>query len=166
MDSLLVRPCVLLAAHRALQLLKVLGVSFVSNGRGTHCVPQQSRDCLQPLAKCQLAASRLATSGGYISSEPMREFLGIRGSAMSLPTLFPAHDHCRTSAPMWCHLTIPGCQIGWDARMTSTWSWLTGRARKLSPMRTAPKQKPNAVDRARTTECPISSFESNGYGQT
>ena len=69
------------------------------------------------------------------------------------------------SAPMRCLLTIPGCRIGWDALMTSTWSWLTGRARKLSPMRTAHKQKPNAVDRARTTICPISSFESNGYGQ-
>ena len=67
---------------------------------------------------------------------------------------------------MRCQLTIPGCRIGWDARMTSTWSWLAGRAQKLSPMRAALKQKPNAVDRARTTESPISFFESNGYGQT
>ena len=75
---------------------------------------------------------------------------------------------------MRCQQTIPGCRIGWDARMTSTWSWLPGRARKLSPMRTAPKQKPNAVDRARTTVQPHllsqmatdkhNSFESYGYG--
>ena len=105
----------------------------------------------------------------------MREFLGIRGSAMSLPTLFPAHDHCRTIGPYAVPPNIPGCRIGWDARMTSTWSWLTGRARKLSPMRTAPKQKPNAVDRARPLHVQShllsqmatdkhNSFESTGYG--
>ena len=97
-DSLLVRPCVLLAAHRALQLLKVLGVSFFSNGGHPLRAAAVSRLPAFP-GKCQLAASRLATSGGYISSDQMRELLGIRGSAMSLPTLFPAHDHCRTIGP-------------------------------------------------------------------
>ena len=76
-DSLLVRPCVLLAAHRALQLLKVLGVSFFSNG-GHHIACRSSLvTACTPWHKCQLAASRPATSGGSISSDHMRNSKGI-----------------------------------------------------------------------------------------
>ena len=164
-DSLLVRPCVLLAAHRALQLLKVLGVSFFSNGGHPLRAAAVSRLPAFP-GKCQLAASRPATSGGSISSDQCANSLEYEVVLCHCLRCFQRTITAEPSAPMRCHLTIPGCRIGWDARMTSTWSWLTGRARKLSPMRTAPKQKPNAVDRARTTTCPISSFESNGYGQT
>ena len=165
-DSLLVRPCVLLAAHRALQLLKVLGVSFFSNG-GHHIACRSSLvTACTPWHKCQLAASRLATSGGSISSDQCANSLEYEVVLCHCLRCFQRTITAEPSAPMRCLLTIPGCRIGWDALMTSTWSWLTGRARKLSPMRTAPKQKPNAVDRARTTTCPISSFESNGYGQT
>ena len=162
MDLLLVRPCALLAAHRALQLLKILGVSFFSNG-GHPCVPQQSRDCLHVPGKMpKLAAFRLATSGGYISSDQCANSLECEVVLCHCLRCFQRTITAEPLAPMRCQLTIPGCRIGWDARMTSTWSWLTGRAQKLSPMRAA--QKPNAVDRAQTTESPISFFESNGYG--
>ena len=97
-DSLLVRPCVLLAAHRALQLLKVLGVSFFSNG-GHHIACRSS--LVTACIPWQMPTSSLLACyfWGVHLLRPMREFLGIRGGAMSLPTLFPAHDHCRTIGP-------------------------------------------------------------------
>ena len=65
----MVRPCALLAAHRALQLLKVLGCKLHFNGGAQDRVPQQSRDCLHSLALMPTSSLRLATSEEIISSD-------------------------------------------------------------------------------------------------
>ena len=111
-DSLLVRPCVLLAAHRALQLLKVLGLSFSSNG-GHHIACRSSLvTACTPWHQCQLAASRPATSGGSISSDHMRNPKGIyclinisgtRGGANGNTYVFSrAQPLQKPQAPMRC----------------------------------------------------------------
>ena len=115
-DSLLVRPCVLLAAHRALQLLKVLGVSFFSNG-GHHIACRSSLvTACTPWHKCQPAASRHATSGGSISSDHMRNSKGIhclinisgtRGGANGNTYVFSRAQSLQNQRPLCGALNYP-----------------------------------------------------------
>ena len=92
---------------------------------------------------------------------------------MSLPTLFPEHDHCRNIGPYAVPPNNPwmpnwlGCSDDLNLVLVD---WSSTKAVSYASC-----TKPNAVDRARTTESPISflsqmatdkhnSFESNGYG--